>query len=61
MATTNICGFNINNLIQKSIIMEGNFAEFNVFNSFSKNPYMNIINRCETKNILYRINKKIFI
>lgn len=59
MATTNICGFNINNLIQKSVIMEDNFAEFNVFNSFSKNHYINIINRCETKNILCRINRKI--
>ncbi|MGN0177386.1 MAG: amidohydrolase family protein [Methanobrevibacter sp.] len=61
MATTNICGFNINNLIQKSVIMEDNFAEFNVFNSFSKNHYINIINRCETKNILCRINRKIVI
>ncbi len=58
MATTNICGFNINNIIQKSIIWEDNFAEFNVFDSFSKNYHINIINRCETKNILYRINKK---
>ncbi len=58
MATTNVCGFNINNVIQKSEISENNLAEFNVFNSFSKNPYINIINRCETKNILYRINKK---
>lgn len=61
MATTNICGFNINNLIQKSVIMEDNFAEFNVFNSFSKNHYINIINRCETKNILCRINRRIVI
>lgn len=58
MSTTNICGFKINDVIQKSVIMEGNFAEFNVFNYFSKNPYLNIINRSETKNILYTINKK---
>ncbi len=57
MSTTNVCGFKINDVIQKSIIMEDNFAEFNVFNSFSKNPYLNIINRVETKNILYTINK----
>ena len=58
MATTNICGFKINDVIQKSVIMEDNFAEFNIFNSFSKNPYLNIINRVETKNILYTINKR---
>lgn len=57
MSTTNVCGFNINDVIQKSLIMEDNFAEFIVFNSFSKNPYLNIINRAETKNILYIINK----
>ncbi|AMD16976.1 chlorohydrolase [Methanobrevibacter sp. YE315] len=61
MATTNICGFDINNIIQKSVIDEGNFAEFIVCNSFSKNPYLNIINRVETKNILYTINKKFSI
>lgn len=61
MATTNICGFEINNVIDKSLIIEDNLAEFNVFNSFSKNPYLNIINRCETKDILYRINRKIII
>ena len=58
MATTNVCGFGINDVIQKSVILEDNFAEFNIFNSFSKNPYLNIINRVETKNILYTINKK---
>ena len=58
MATTNVNSFGINNIIQKSTIGEGNFAEFIVVNSFSKNPYLNMINRCETKNILYMINKK---
>ncbi|MBQ2652090.1 MAG: amidohydrolase family protein [Methanobrevibacter sp.] len=58
MATTNVCRFDVNNIIQKSLINEGNFAEFVIFKSFSKNPYLNICNRCETKNILYIINKK---
>ena len=57
MATTNICNFNINHVVNKSWINEGNFAEFIVLNSFSKNPYLNICNRVETKNILYIINK----
>ena len=61
MATTNVNSFGINNIIQKSTIEEGNFAEFVVVNSFSKNPYLNMINRCETKNILYMINKKLSI
>lgn len=58
MATTNVCSSNVNNIIQKTFINEGNFAEFVIFKSFSKNPYLNICNRCETKNILYTINKK---
>lgn len=58
MATTNVCGHEINNIIQKSYIGEGNFAEFIVLKSFSKNPYLNVCNRCETKNILYTINKR---
>ncbi len=61
MATTNICGFNINDIVQKSMIKEGDFAEFIVFESFSKNPYLNICNRQETKNILYIINKRFSI
>ena len=61
MATTNICAFNINKIVQKSVIMENNFAEFIVYKSFSKNPYLNICNRVETKNILYIINKKVSI
>ena len=59
MATTNVCGFNINSIVEKSMILEDNFAEFNIFKSFSKNPYLNICNRIETKNILYTINKKV--
>ena len=61
MSTTNICEFNINKIIQKSMILEDNLAEFVVFESFSKNPYLNICNRLETKNILYTINKKFSI
>ncbi|WP_298522625.1 amidohydrolase family protein [uncultured Methanobrevibacter sp.] len=58
MATTNVCAHNINNVIGKSCIEEGNSIECNIFKSFSKNPYLNICNRCETKNILYSINKR---
>lgn len=57
-ATTNICSNKSNELVQKSVINEGNIAEFIVLKSFSKNPYLNICNRSETKNILYIINKK---
>jgi cytosine/adenosine deaminase-related metal-dependent hydrolase len=59
MVTTNICGFEINGVVEKQVISEDSFAEFNVLKSFSKNPYLNICNRVETKNILYTINKKI--
>ena len=61
MATTNICSHKINEFVQKSVIDEGNFAEFAIFKSFSKNPYLNICNRGETKNILYIINKKCIV
>ena len=61
MATTNVCRFKINDIVQKSVILEDNFAEFNVIKSFSKNPYLNICNRGDTKNILYTINKIINI
>ncbi len=61
MATTNVCSNGVNNIIQKSVIDEGNCAEFIIFKSFSKNPYLNICNRLETKNILYIINKKCIV
>lgn len=61
MATTNVCGYDLNNIVQKTSINEGNCAEFVIFKSFSKNPYLNICNRCETKNILYIINKKCIV
>ena len=59
MATTNVCDNKINGVVKKSTIDVGNDAEFIVSNYFSKNPYLNMINRCESKNILYRINKKV--
>ena len=59
MATTNVCGFEINNVVEKSMILEDHPAEFIVSKSFSNNPYLNICNRAETKNILYTINKKL--
>ncbi|MBR7049825.1 MAG: amidohydrolase family protein [Methanobrevibacter sp.] len=61
MATTNVCGFKINDVVQKSLISEGDFEQFTVFKSFSKNPYLNICNRQETKTILYTINKRFSI
>ena len=61
MTTTNVCGFKINDVVKKSVILEDNFAEFIIYKSFSKNPYLNICNRQETKNILYIINKKFSI
>ena len=59
MATTNVCDNKINSVVKKSAIDVGANAEVIVVNSFSKNPYLNIINRCESKNILYTINKKV--
>ena len=59
MATTNVCYSKINSVVGKSTIDVGSDAEFIVSNYFSKNPYLNIINRCESKNILYMINKKV--
>lgn len=53
MATTNPCHYDF----PKSFIEIGQFAEFMVLEKFSQNPYLNIINRLETKNILYTINR----
>ena len=52
MATTNSIKYSFT----KSFIEIGQNAEINVFKHFSKNPYLSIINRSETKNILYTIN-----
>lgn len=59
MATTNITFNSINNQIQKSIIEEGEIANFIVIRKKSKNPYLNIVNRANTKDILYIIYKNI--
>lgn len=53
MATTNPYEFNFS----KSYIEIGMPAELIVFKRISENPFLNIINRAETKNILYIINK----
>ena len=55
MATTNACLYDFN----KSCIDVGQVAQFNVINHFSKNPHLSIINRSETKNILYTIDRHI--
>ena len=55
MATTNACLFDFD----KSCIEVGQDSQFNVIKHFSKNPYLSIINRSQTKNILYTINKNI--
>ena len=53
MATTNACQFNFD----KSFIEIGQYAELNIVKHFSKNYYLSLINRSETKNILYTINR----
>ena len=57
MATTNICYSMLNQLIEKSSISEGAAAEFMVVRSKSKNHYLNIINRSNSKDILIIVNK----
>lgn len=55
MATTNACLYDFN----KSCIDVGQVAQLNVIKHFSKNPHLSIINRSETKNILYTIDRHI--
>ena len=55
MATTNACLYDFN----KSCIDVGQVAQLNVIKHFSKNPHLSIINRSETKNILYTIDRYI--
>ena len=43
--------------IEKSSIKEGNFSEIFISKSLSKNPYLSVINRIETKHIINIINK----
>ncbi len=57
-ATTNICNFNI---IEKPVIEINQEVNLFISKRHSKNPYLNIINRCETKDILYIMNKNIHI
>ena len=52
MATTNFCAHDFS----KSFIEIGQENNFIVLKHFSKNPYLSIINRSETKNILYTKN-----
>ncbi|WP_299525056.1 amidohydrolase family protein [uncultured Methanobrevibacter sp.] len=56
MATTNICNFEINKFIKKPVIDVNQDAKLFIAKRYSKNPYLNIINRCETKNILYTMD-----
>ncbi len=53
MATTNSCNY----IFSKSFIDVGQVAQLNLIKHFSKNYYLSIINRSETKNILYTINR----
>lgn len=57
MATTNIVSSSLNDKINKSFVAENSPAEFIVFKQKSNNPYLSIINRSNTKGILYIINK----
>lgn len=60
-ATTNICNFEINRYIEKPVIDVNQEANLFISKKYSKNPYLNIINRCGTKDILYIMNKDIHI
>ena len=60
-ATTNICNFEINRYIEKPVIDVNQEANLFISKKYSKNPYLNIINRCGTKDILYIMNRDIQI
>lgn len=60
-ATTNICNFDINRYIEKPVIDVNQEANLFISKKYSKNPYLNIINRCGTKDILYIMNRDIHI
>lgn len=55
-ATVNASSFDINGVIEKPVIAENNLAQFFMAKQFSKNPYLSIINRTETKHIIYPFN-----
>ncbi|KZX10273.1 amidohydrolase family protein [Methanobrevibacter filiformis] len=46
----------VNRIVNKSIIAENQIPQLMIVKNISKNPYLNMINRVETKNILYLIN-----
>ena len=59
-ATTNICHHSnkqLNQTIQKTTIKENNKAQLIISKKLSKNNYLSIINRTETKNIKYILNE----
>lgn len=60
-ATTNICNFEINRYIEKPVIDVNQEANLFISKKYSKNPYLNIITRCGTKDILYIMNRDIHI
>ncbi|MDR3063619.1 MAG: amidohydrolase family protein [Methanobrevibacter sp.] len=51
----------INSIVKKTIIEEGNEPQFFIAKSISKNHYLNIINRVEITDIAYVFNKNAFI
>ena len=55
-ATVNVSSSDINEVIKKPLIDENNQAQFFMVKQFSKNPYLSIINRTETKHIKYPFN-----
>ena len=56
MATTNICYNSINSKIKKHVIDQNNSPYLLIIRQKSKNPYLSIINRSETKHIKNIIN-----
>lgn len=54
--TTNISYYNLNEYVNKPVIDVNERAEFFTIKQFSKNPYLSIINRSETKDIKNNIN-----
>ena len=60
-ATTNICNFEINRYIEKLVIDVNQEANLFISKKYSKNPYLNIINRCGPKDIFYLMNRYIHL
>ena len=66
MATTNIYKSKKTNprlydVVGKTVIEEGSSPQLTILRKLSKNPYLSIINRTETKNILYVMNKNTLV